>query len=107
GRYAQSVLLPLMQMGTRAFIENVDAQVYVLSCGETVFPLVVSKPESRITQSYVCSPTTHYIDYARVELEIELSDQPVLKAGLDKLLVSLGKVFEWLAFEKVVYVNNW
>lgn len=107
GDYARSVLLPLLHHGTRAFIENVDVQIFVLSCGDTVFPLVVSKPESRMTQSYVCSPTTHYIDYARVELEIELSEQPLLKAGLDHMIRSIGQLFERLSFEKVVYVNNW
>ncbi|MGV3526177.1 MAG: GNAT family N-acetyltransferase [Candidatus Sericytochromatia bacterium] len=105
GRYARSLLVPFLKHGPRAFIDNVEAEMQVMRCGDLVFPLVLAR--AGVDNAYVCSPTAHYVDYARRELEIEMGEQPLLKGALDTLIQGLGAAFRPLAFERVVYVNNW
>src|ERR671917_234317 len=80
GDYARRVLAPLMRQGTRAYIANADAEVRVLVAGPLVLPLVVVEGPSRLPHpSYVVSPTSHYVDYAKREVELELHDRPWLR----------------------------
>jgi len=105
GQYARSLLRALLQHGTSAFIDNVSAEVQILQSDDLILPLVLAR--TGVQNSYVCSPTTHYIDYAKAELEIELSQHPLLKHSLKPLIQTLGAAFQPLGFEDVVYVNNW
>lgn len=107
GNYARRVLGPLIEHGPQYFIDNVHAEMRVLVIGDTVLPLVISQPQPPQINSYVCSPTTHYIDYAKREVELELHDQPVLRALIPPLLDSFKPLLRWSRFERVVYVNNW
>ncbi len=107
GAYAHRVLDPLVRRGPRRYIDNVDAEVYVLMAGEIVLPVVVSHPHPVITNSYVCSPTNHYIDYGKREVELELSNRRVLRTILPLLLDAFKPLLRWSRFEQVVYVNNW
>src|SRR4051812_31967332 len=80
GDYARRVLSPLARLGTTRFIANVDAEVRVLVAGDVVLPVAVVEGPSRLPhRSYVVSPTTHYVDYAKREVELELHDRPVLR----------------------------
>jgi len=107
GAYACSLLSPLIRHGTRRLIDNVDAEVRVLVAGDLVLPLVLGNPVSSVKNSYVCSPTTHYIDYAKREVEIELYDQPFARALIPPMLDLLRPLLLWSKFEQVVFVNNW
>jgi hypothetical protein len=107
GRYAQSLLPALINQGTLAYIDNIDAEVQVLKLGDLVFPLVIANPLARIKNSYVCSPACHYLDYARAEVQMEMAAQPLLRKALEGLIQALQTLFLPLDFEKAVYVNNW
>jgi hypothetical protein len=107
GDYARRVLDPLVRHGPRRYIDNVDAEVYVLLAGEIVLPVVVSVPYPSVANSYVCSPTTHYIEYAKREVELELSDRRLMRTLTPLLLDALKPLLRWSRFEQVVYVNNW
>lgn len=105
GDYARRVLEPLVRDGPQRYIDNVDAEVLVLTAGAIVLPVVVPRPAIR--NSYVCSPTTHYIDYAKREVELELHDQRLLRTVVPPLLDAFKPLLRWSRFERVVYVNNW
>lgn len=107
GRYAQSLLPALIQQGTLAYIDNIDAEVQVLKWGDLVFPLVIANPLARVKNSYVCSPRCHYLDYARAEVRLEMAEQPLLRKSLEALIRALEACFVPLNFEKAVYINNW
>jgi hypothetical protein len=107
GAYARSLLDPLIRHGPLRLIDNADAEVHVLVAGDLVLPLVLSTPAPAVKNSYVCSPTTHYIDYAKREVEIELHGQPFARALVPPMLDLLRPLLLWSKFEQVVYVNNW
>jgi hypothetical protein len=107
GDYARRMLDPLVRHGPRPLIANVDADVRVLVAGTSVMPLVLNNPESSIKNAYVCSPTTHYIDYAIRELAIEFPDRPLVRALVAPMLDLLRPLLRWSGFERVAYVNNW
>jgi hypothetical protein len=108
GDYARRVLTPLVRDGTRRYIANVEAEVQVLLIAEVVMPVVVvNSPSPLPLASYVCSPTTHYIDYAKREVEIELHDRPLLRRLTPPLLELIRPLLSWSQVERAVYVNNW
>lgn len=120
GAYARAWLEPLMRHGTRAFFDNIEAEVLAVSNGEIVFPIILANAlrqemlhlpglqDTLERNAYVCSPSSHYIDYALEEIEIELGDSPRwMRRSLEILIQRLGAVLQGLKFEKVVYVNNW
>src|SRR5215213_4777738 len=107
GAYARSLLGPLIRQGPQRLIANADAEVRVLVAGDLVLPLVLGNLAPAVKNSYVCSPTTHYIEYAKREVEIELHDQPFARALVPPLLDLLRPLLLWSKFEQVVFVNNW
>lgn len=107
GAYARSLLDPLIRHGPQRLIDNADAEVRVLVAGNLVLPLVLGNPAPSVKNSYVCSTTTHYIDYAKREIEIELHDQPFVRALVPPMLDMLRPLLLWSKFEQVVFVNNW
>lgn len=107
GLYARNWLLPLVQHGSLAFFDNIDVEVQILCCDDLVFPIVLANPHALIKNSYVCSPSTHYLDYAQDEIRMEMNDTPHLQACLGRMIQALRQVFLPLNFEKVIYVNNW
>jgi len=101
------MLSALVREGPRPFVANVEAEVRALAVAGAVLPLtIVDAPPAR-PNAYVCSPTTHYVDYARREVELELAGQPALRALLPPLIESLRPLMRWSDAERVVYVNNW
>src|SRR3954447_15303079 len=107
GAYARSLLGPLIRHGPQRLIDNADAEVRVLVAGDLVLPLVLGNLRPSVKNSYVCSPTTHYIDYAKREVEVELHDQPFARALVPPMLDMLRPLLLWSQFEQVVFVNNW
>jgi len=107
GGYARSLLGPLIRHGPQRLIDNADAEVRVLVAGDLVLPLVLGNSAPSAKNSYVCSTTTHYIDYAKREVEIELHDQPFARALVPPMLDLLRPLLLWSKFEQVVFVNNW
>ncbi len=104
GNYSRAYLTPLIQHGTQYFIENVTTTYMALLIDERiVLPLSLNRRE--YANSYVCSPYTHYITYAKEELTLV---QPAwlrrLFATIFTLLGLLGKACR---MNHVVCVNNW
>lgn len=97
GRYLQ----PLMQ-DVSAHIQNVAAPLHVVGSGDVLLPYTVATPQER---SYVTAPRAHYVDYGRDELHKIGSKLGEMSA--DAVLASIGRVFDHLGFDDVVYVNNW
>jgi len=107
GDYARRVLGPLVRDGAERFIANVHAEVRALAVDGIVLPLVLADPSRGGTDSYVVSPTNHYVDYARREVELELGGSRVLAALLPPLIEGFRPLLRWGRIERVAYVNNW
>lgn len=101
------MLSALVQQGTRRFVANATAEVQVLIVPEGALPLVIVDRETSSASSYVCSPTTHYIDYALQEVALELAQQPLLRRVVPPILSALRPIFRLSQIERIVYVNNW
>jgi len=102
-------LIPLMQNGPAHFIDNAHVRMHALLIpgGEAerddiLLPIVVS--DGYHGNSNVCSPYSHYVDYARAELAQvgPPATAHVLGAGLS----ALGMTLKGLQLDRVVYVNN-
>jgi hypothetical protein len=108
GDRARRVLIPLMREGTRSYIANVEAEVRVLVADDIVLPVaIVDGPSALPHPSYVVSPTSQYVDYAKREVELELHDRPLLRRLAPPLLDIFRPLLRWSQIEKAVYVNNW
>jgi hypothetical protein len=107
GHYARRVLAPMVEHGAARYIANVHAEVRVLAAGGAVLPLVLADPERAGRDSYVVSPTNHYVDYAQREVELELGGSPVLRRAFPPLIEAFRPLLRWGGVERVAYVNNW
>lgn len=107
GDYARRVLGRLVAEGPERYIANVHAEVRALAVDGAVLPLVLADPERAGTDSYVASPTNHYVDYACREVELELGNSRVLVALLPPLIEGFRPLLRWGRIERVAYVNNW
>ncbi|WP_010277447.1 GNAT family N-acetyltransferase [Paenibacillus senegalensis] len=103
GQYARLLLLPWMKNGAAHYIDNVETLLYVIQSGHTLLPVTVN--EQQYTNSYVCSPYTHYIAYAAEELR-ELKS-PLLEAMLRPFLKLMGAAAVRSQINRAVCINNW
>lgn len=103
GQYAQTFLIPLIKQGVAHYIENVQTELCVLKVDEIVLPITINQAE--YNNSYVCSPYSFFISYARQSLDV--LSQAWLCHLMDHVLKGLGKVLQQFHFNKVVIVNNW
>ncbi|MEK7434299.1 MAG: hypothetical protein AABZ74_14300 [Cyanobacteriota bacterium] len=98
--------LPLIKNGLLNHLDNIDAEMQLLCVEENVFPIVISNLKPKVKNSYVCSATTHYLDYAKDEINMELADQKMLKTFSGYAIDFFKFFFEKMDFEKTVFVNN-
>jgi hypothetical protein len=103
GQYAKGYLLPLLQEQTDRWIANTKTILAVLSVDDRVIPLTINEQEYE--NSYVCSPYTHYVSYARQELSL-LNNRPV-EMLLSAMLAPISLILKASRFNKTVHVNNW
>ncbi|WP_315793374.1 GNAT family N-acetyltransferase [Paenibacillus sp. BIC5C1] len=103
GRYARAYLEPMMLQGTQGFMVNVSTTLLIARIDDLVLPLTVNDAEYE--NSYVCSPYTHYVRYAKQELM--LLRKPLLEKGLSVLLSAVGWGMQRSQINKVVHINNW
>ena len=102
--YAQSYLLPFIKYGPTHFIDNVKTQYMVLLIEEqVVLPISVNVQEYE--NSYVCSPYSHYVTYAKEELV--LIQQRWLRVILSLLIESFGIFCKLCRINRAIHVNNW
>jgi glutathione synthase/RimK-type ligase-like ATP-grasp enzyme len=96
------VLQAWMHRPSSELVKNVQAQLMALRFDHVILPLTVNHGE--IANSYVVSPFSHYVTYAKEELH-EL-EQPILERILSVLLDCLGTLLRWGEVDKIVLVNN-
>ncbi|MFC5702355.1 GNAT family N-acetyltransferase [Cohnella faecalis] len=103
GRYARAYLEPLVREGTDRYIRNVRTTMLLMRIDDLILPITVNDGE--YDNCYVCSPYTHYIRYAKRELE--LLNRPVMEKSLSALLDVLGYFMKRSHLNRVVHINNW
>lgn len=103
GQYAQKFLTPLIQRGVSKYIENVQTDMRVLVMDGLVLPITIN--EAEYENSYVCSPYSYFISYAKES--IDFLSQAWLYHLMNTLLAGAGKVLRQLHVNKVIVVNNW
>ncbi|MBY0123847.1 hypothetical protein [Bacillus sp. S/N-304-OC-R1] len=103
GAYVRDYFSPILRNGVEHYIKNVRAEVYLLEIDNLVIPVTVNDKE--FDTSYVCSPYTHYISYAKEELwELNM---PRIEKPLSKVIDGIGFIFRQTSINKIVSVNNW
>ncbi|MFC3798985.1 GNAT family N-acetyltransferase [Cohnella sp. GCM10012308] len=103
GRYARRYLLPIIKSGSEAYVGNVRTRLLVMSVDGIPVPVTVNDAE--YANSYVCSPYTHYVSYARQELSL-LRNRALIVA-LSAVLTGIGGLLKATRFNRIVHVNNW
>jgi glutathione synthase/RimK-type ligase-like ATP-grasp enzyme len=96
------VLSAWMRFPSSQLVRNVQTQLMAIQLNDTVLPVTVNHSEAG--NSYVVSPFSHYVTYAKEELR-ELG-QPILERILGVLLDGLGTLLRWGEVDKIVHVNN-
>lgn len=94
---------PLLEQGTTWCAPNLETRLAFLRVGEIELPLTIN--EAEWDNSWICSPWTHYVSYAREE--IERATGPFLTALSRVLFGGLGAWFRRAGANRVVMVNNW
>lgn len=101
--YARSYLLPLLEHGTLSMFANVQTELLIVMVDGIPLPVTVN--DAQYDNSYVCSPYTHYVSYARQELS--MLKKPWLEKGLSLLLRCIGTCLRAVHMNRVVQINNW
>lgn len=103
----KNYLTLIIKNGLLHYIDNADAEMYLLVVNDYLFPIVSSNLKPKVkTNSYVCSTTTHYLTYAKDEVKLELKDKALLKNLSLFLLNIMEYFFKKMDFEKAIFVNN-
>lgn len=102
-QYEQDYLLPLFLSGTKTYVDNIHTRLLILKAGQQAFPVTVN--ETEYSNSYVCSPFTRYITYAKQELEVV--NNAFLKHTLFTSMNCLGMFLKLGKINRVACVNNW
>ncbi|SFJ66039.1 GNAT family N-acetyltransferase [Thermoflavimicrobium dichotomicum] len=103
GTFAQRYHTPFLQKGTQTFIANVQTELMLLQVDSLLLPLTVNQKEYE--NSYVVSPYTHYVTYAKKELAA--LKKYWLSLLLHPLLSGLDYYLRACQINRVVIVNNW
>lgn len=94
---------PVLQHGTRWCAPNLDTKCAFVRVGGVVLPLTVN--DAQWSNSWVCSPFTHYVTYALEEIQSAVGAVAACPAGL--MLRCIGAWLRLARFNRVVMVNNW
>ncbi|TSI10746.1 hypothetical protein [Lysinibacillus sp. BW-2-10] len=88
---------------TTKYMQNVNTEIFFAAVGRKLIPCTVN--DASYENSYVCSPFTHYITYAKEELRF-VSPKP-LRFLLKTLLNGIGGIAKKIQINKIVYINNY
>lgn len=94
---------PFLDFGTTFCAPNLETTVAFLRTDHIEVPLTVNEAEWE--NSWICSPWTHYITYAREEIDRATGRTTSFVAG--KVLNLVGRWLRRADFNRVVMVNNW
>ncbi|MCP4133225.1 MAG: GNAT family N-acetyltransferase [bacterium] len=103
GVYAENYLTPLIKNGIRPYIENIDAELFVLKVDDKILPLTLI--DKQYKNALFASPYTHYLTFTLEELS-EINNF-FLETIFRFLILIMGPLFKACKFNKVIYVNNW
>jgi glutathione synthase/RimK-type ligase-like ATP-grasp enzyme len=96
------VLFEWMRFPSSELVKNIRTKLMALRLNDKILPVTVNHGESE--NSYVVSPFSHYVTYAKEELR-EL-EQPNFERFLSVLLDGLGALLLWGGVDRIVHVNN-
>ncbi len=103
GELGRAYLLPIIKNGVEHYIKNIETELRILVAGDHIIPITINSHEYE--NSYICSPHTHYVSYAKEELTV-LNSQ-FGRFILNHLLTGLGFVLRKGFINKTIMVNNW
>lgn len=98
-----SALIEMQKINPPGAIRNVETEIHTTTINAQMVPLTVNRTE--YTNSYVCSPYTAYIHYARDELGL-VSDR-MLQWALKQSISLVSGLFRLGRINQTVSINNW
>ena len=101
--FLQTWFAPLLEHGATFCASNLDTSISFLRAGDIELPLTCN--EAEWGNSWICSPYTHYVSYAREE--IERAAGPATQSIVGAALSGIGAWLKRVEFNRVVMVNNW
>ncbi|WP_231506452.1 GNAT family N-acetyltransferase [Paenibacillus sp. UNC451MF] len=102
GHQVAKLLLPWLENSVTHYVANVTTSLYVLRIDDMLVPVTVNNKEYE--NSYVCSPFTHYVTYAREELYKLKSS--FLESILGWMLDGMGLLLKAGHMNQTVHINN-
>ncbi|GED29372.1 GNAT family N-acetyltransferase [Brevibacillus centrosporus] len=103
GAYVKAYLSACLIDGAGRYVKNVRTKMEALAVDDIVLPVTIN--ETEYENSYVCSPYTHYITYAREELR--MLRMPMLEWILERVLKGLGWLLKISRVNQIAILNNW
>lgn len=103
GREVKAYTFEMMNQSTTTYVANAHGTLSLLAIDDFLIPL--TKPSKKKRNSYVLSPFTQYVTYAKEELW-ELNN-PFLEIPLKGVLTVLGYYLKIGRMDDVIIVNNW
>lgn len=101
--FLQRWFRPIVEKGATFCAPNLATTPAFLRIDGIEVPLTVNETEWE--NSWLCSPFTHYITYAREEIDRAVS--PILSRTGGTILGALGAWFRRAGINRVVMANNW
>lgn len=100
-RQAKAMLVPMMEEGVEAYIQNVSTKLFLLQVDSHIIPLTVNEKE--YDNSYVAS------NYYFIQMLQEMAEKknPRLYSIQKPLIQTLGHLFKGMKINKMLIVNNW
>lgn len=102
-QYTLDYVFPFLSDDSSELVRNLVTEVAVLEAGDLALPVTINSAE--YDNSYVCSPYTACVSYAREETG-KLNNR-LLERSLYALLSVLGVLLKKVAINKTISVNNW
>lgn len=103
GEQARRYIEPLVRLGVKHFVDNIDTSYAVLIAFGKAIPLTINHAE--YDNSFICSPYGHYVAYSF--FWAEHLENRLYKYAILPFLKLYGKVMRAGQINKVVIVNNW
>ncbi len=103
GQRLKAYLTPMIKNGSRYYVENVNAQLNLLTVNDLFLPITIT--DTQYDNSFVCSPYSHYISYGLVYLD-NMKNR-CLSRFCKFFFQGLAALMRQGKINKVVIVNNW
>ncbi|MEA1988504.1 MAG: GNAT family N-acetyltransferase [Pseudomonadota bacterium] len=100
---AVTLVCLLKSRSTQHFIKNIKTDIDILNVEQQSFPITLN--QSEYENSYVCSPYTAYISYARDELGLIKSS--ALRSVFRVLIWSASGLLKLGKINQTASINNW